>query len=111
MEPRVTDLTCPDCRGTIWEVPRGRASEYRCRVGHTYSARSMLVEHFAAQEKVIWQATVALEEGAVLATRLAEQLEPEIRDHLLKEARQGQEHAVILRRILTERSTFSLDLS
>jgi two-component system, chemotaxis family, protein-glutamate methylesterase/glutaminase len=30
-EPKLTDLTCPDCRGTIWEVRRGRHAEYRCR--------------------------------------------------------------------------------
>src|SRR5262249_53965069 len=42
MEPKLTDLTCPDCRGTIWEVPRGNGNEFRCRVGHAYSPKSML---------------------------------------------------------------------
>jgi len=110
-EPRVMSVTCPDCRGTIWEVPRGRFAEYRCRVGHTYSARSMLVEHFAAQEKVLWQSIVALEEGAELSTRLADQLEPQLRERLLIEARQDQEHAARLRALLEDRATFSLDHS
>lgn len=109
MEPRVTSFTCPDCRGTIWEVPRGPFSEYRCRIGHSYSPRSMLVEHFAAQEKVLWQSVVALEEGAELSTRLADQLQPELRERLLMEARQGQEYAAKLRDLLSHRATFSLD--
>ena len=33
MEPKLTDLTCPDCRGTIWEAPHGSSKEYRCLSG------------------------------------------------------------------------------
>jgi len=33
MEPKLTDLTCPDCRGTIWEAPLGSSKEYRCLSG------------------------------------------------------------------------------
>lgn len=109
MKPEVTDITCPDCRGTIWEVRRGPFSEYRCRIGHTYSPRSMLVEHFAAQEKVIWQSIVALEEGSDLSARIADQLGPELRERLFKEAQQSRDQASKLRALLAERTTFSLD--
>jgi two-component system chemotaxis response regulator CheB len=109
MNPRLTDLTCPECRGTIWEVPRGPLSEYRCRVGHTYSARSMLMEHYTTQEKTLWQAIVALEEGASLAQRLAPELQPEIRVRLLQEARRGTEQAATLRNLIDARATFNLE--
>jgi two-component system, chemotaxis family, protein-glutamate methylesterase/glutaminase len=112
-EPQLTDLTCPDCRGTIWEVALGSGNstrkEYRCRVGHTFSPKSMLSEHFAAQEKALYAAVVALEEGASLATRLAGQFEPAIGDRLRQEARQREMQAETLRRILKERLAFSLD--
>ena len=109
LQPNLTDLTCPDCRGTIWEVPKGRFKEYRCRVGHTYSPKSMLAEHFAAQEKAIYAAIVALEEGASLATRLSEQVEPEMSERLRKEAREREAQAAQMREMLKQRMSFSLD--
>lgn len=109
MQPQLTDLTCPDCRGTIWEVTRGRSKEYRCRVGHTFSPKTMLTEHFAAQEKALYTAIVALEEGASLANRLVNQVDDTLRERLQNEAREREAQAEILRKILRERASFSLD--
>jgi two-component system chemotaxis response regulator CheB len=109
MEPTLSDVTCPDCRGTIWEVPKGSFKEFRCRVGHTFSSRSMLIEHFVAEEKALWQAIVALEEGAALAHRLCDELEPDMRTRLIEEARRGAAQANTLRQLLEQRATFSLD--
>jgi two-component system chemotaxis response regulator CheB len=109
MEPKLTDLTCPDCRGTIWEVPRGNSTEYRCRTGHVYSPKSMLAEHFATQEKALYSAIVALEEGASLATRLADQFEGVTCQRLLDEARERTEQAEVIRKLLRERQSFTLD--
>lgn len=109
MQPKVVDLTCPECRGTIWEVPKGPSIQYRCRVGHSYSPRSMLAEHSAAQEKALWAAVVALEEGAVLATKLARQLEPHLREQLLHESRQKQQQAAAIRKVIQEQPVFSRD--
>jgi two-component system, chemotaxis family, protein-glutamate methylesterase/glutaminase len=109
LQPKLTDLTCPDCRGTIWEVPKGPFKEYRCRVGHTYSPKSMLAEHLAAQEKAIYAAVVALEEGASLAARLAGQVEPALSERLQKESRERQLQAAAVRDMLRERTGFSLE--
>jgi len=109
MQPKLTDLTCPDCRGTIWEVPNGGGTEFRCRVGHAYSARSMFAEHFATQERALYSAIVALEEGASLANRLADQFDAETATRLHAEARERESQAKAVLRILTERRAFSLD--
>ncbi len=109
VEPRITDLTCPDCRGTIWELSRNNGKEYRCRVGHAFSSKSMLSEHSAAQEKALYGAVVALEEGASLASRLADQFDPPLSERLRAEARERQLQAEAISNILKERSTFSLD--
>jgi two-component system, chemotaxis family, protein-glutamate methylesterase/glutaminase len=108
-EPKLTEFTCPDCRGTIWEVKRGGHREYRCRIGHSFSTRTMLAEHFEVQERTMWQAVVALEEGAVLASRLAGDLEPNLREELLNEAQLGREQASAIRGMLNKRMTFGLD--
>jgi two-component system chemotaxis response regulator CheB len=109
MEPTLTDLTCPDCRGTIWEVQRGNGVEYRCRVGHTYSPKSMLAEHFSAQEKALYAAIVALQEGASLATRLADKFDPMLGERLLEEAREREAQAEVVRKVLRDRQSFSLE--
>jgi two-component system chemotaxis response regulator CheB len=105
----LTDLTCPECRGTIWEVRRGRAADYRCRVGHTYSAKSMLAEHYAAQEKTLYAAVVALEEGASLARRLAGQFDGEFAERLRQEVKDREAQAETIRRLLTAWSPAGLD--
>jgi two-component system chemotaxis response regulator CheB len=109
MEPKLTDLTCPDCRGTIWEVARGNGKEYRCRVGHTFSPKSMLSEHFAVQEKALYSALVALEEGASLAQTLSDNSAGETRERLMQEARHRESEADVLRNLLSNRFSFSLD--
>ncbi|MBV8906787.1 MAG: chemotaxis protein CheB [Acidobacteriia bacterium] len=109
MEPRLTDLTCPDCRGTIWEVPRGTSSEYRCRVGHTYSPKTMLAEHFSTQEKALYSAVVAMEEGASLAKRLVDKFDPQFREQLLEEARSREKEAETLKELLESRRSFSIE--
>ncbi len=109
VQPKVVDLTCPECRGTIWEVSQGRTTAYRCRVGHSFSPRTMLAEHSAAQEKALWAAIVALEEGAVLVNKLAAGAEPDLQAELAEESRQKQEQAHAIRRMLEDRKSFSLD--
>jgi two-component system, chemotaxis family, protein-glutamate methylesterase/glutaminase len=109
MEPKLTDLTCPDCRGTIWEVQRGNGSEYRCRVGHSYSPKTMLAEHFSTQEKALYSAIVALEEGASLANRLVDKFEPRFEEQLREEAHCREKEAEILRKLLAERRSFSIE--
>ena len=69
----------------------------------------MLAEHYATQEKAIYSAIVALEEGASLATRLADQFSPEICQRLLEEARDHNDQAELLRKALRDRRPFSLE--
>ena len=109
MHPKITDLTCPDCSGTIWEVDQGGGKEYRCRVGHSFSPRGMLAEHFARQEKTLYEALVSLEEGASLASRVAGQFDPETGARLREEIRQLQVQAETVRAVLIQRRSFELD--
>jgi hypothetical protein len=69
----------------------------------------MLSEQFAAQEKALYSAIVALEEGASLSARLADQFEAPLDERLREEARERQAQAEMLRNILKKRSSFSLD--
>lgn len=64
--------TCPECHGTLWEMQNDRLLRFRCRVGHAYSAESLLVDHDESLEAALWAALRALEESASLSRRLAE---------------------------------------
>jgi two-component system, chemotaxis family, protein-glutamate methylesterase/glutaminase len=67
-EPAV--YACPECHGTLWEVHDGDLMRYRCRVGHAYTAESLLAEQSHGLEAALWAALRALEEKASLASRL-----------------------------------------
>lgn len=65
-----TELTCPECRGPISETGQG-IKEYRCRVGHRYSPETYAAAEKETQERTLWAAVVALEEGAEVSRDLA----------------------------------------
>jgi two-component system, chemotaxis family, protein-glutamate methylesterase/glutaminase len=95
---QVSDITCPECRGTLWEERRGSLIDYTCRVGHAYSMLGMADHHKDAQEKALWAAAVALEEGASIDERLAPQLGPWYKEQAKK--KRGQ--ADILKNMLNQ---------
>jgi two-component system chemotaxis response regulator CheB len=68
-----TEFTCPECGGTLWEIPVAgeRLIRLRCRVGHAYSLDSLMQEQLGSLEAALWAAVVALEERRDLAERLA----------------------------------------
>jgi len=64
-------FTCPECHGGLWEIDDEALPRYRCRVGHGFSAESLLVRQQADLEAALWTAYRALEERAALLRRLA----------------------------------------
>jgi two-component system chemotaxis response regulator CheB len=73
MDEHRSGLTCPECRGPLTEFQRFKIKEYRCRVGHTYSALSLAHEHEETLERKLWEAVVALEESADIVEHMARQ--------------------------------------
>ncbi|HKU51346.1 MAG TPA: chemotaxis protein CheB [Nitrospira sp.] len=67
-----TRLTCPECRGPISESGQSTVKEYRCRVGHRYSADTYVEAHSETRERTLWAAILALEEAADVMKTLAE---------------------------------------
>jgi two-component system chemotaxis response regulator CheB len=65
--------TCPECHGSLWELHDGELLRFRCRVGHAYTAESLLAGQASALEAALWAALRALEEKASLASRLVKQ--------------------------------------
>jgi two-component system chemotaxis response regulator CheB len=63
---------CPECGGVLWELEDEQIVRFRCRVGHAYSAESLLESQTEGLEAALWSALRALEEKASLTRRLVE---------------------------------------
>ena len=64
-------FTCPECAGPLWEIQDQEVLRFRCRVGHAYTAESMLAGKSEALEGAMWSALNTLEEGTQMSRRLA----------------------------------------
>jgi two-component system chemotaxis response regulator CheB len=103
------EATCPECRGPLSEIRiENENPEYRCLVGHRYSARSLLEEHAEAQERVLWSAVVALEESTSLVNAVGAQFAPEVADRLRKQAALKHQQAAEIRRVLEGLERFAI---
>jgi two-component system chemotaxis response regulator CheB len=96
-------LTCPECGGAIWELAHGKRLQFRCHVGHAYTADGMIDEQSKALEAALWTALRALEESAALRRRVAQRLSaapPTMVREYERRAREAEEKADIIRNVL-----------
>jgi two-component system chemotaxis response regulator CheB len=102
-----SDLTCPDCGGTLFETPGKGPDHFRCRTGHAYSPQSLLAKQSEALEGTLWAAMRALEERAALARRLEKRAHKNgnelFRKRYENQARLAEAHVEQLRRILADK--------
>jgi two-component system chemotaxis response regulator CheB len=72
---RSSGFTCPECHGGLWELEDDDLPRYRCRIGHGFSAETLLASQGSGVEAALWTAYRALEERAALCRRLADRAE------------------------------------
>jgi two-component system chemotaxis response regulator CheB len=63
--------SCPDCNGSLIDVSE---SNYRCHVGHAWTADALLEARDGEVEGALWVAMRSLREKAKLSRRLADQV-------------------------------------
>jgi two-component system chemotaxis response regulator CheB len=98
----LSQFTCPDCHGTLW-VRDGEMAEFRCRIGHRYSAESVVESLDDSVERAQWAAVRALEEKAELNTRLANRAKSheKLKARYRESARDAAQQARVLRDLLS----------
>lgn len=102
----LTPFTCPDCGGSLWLHDDHGVRRYRCRVGHAFSAESLLLGKREALEAALWAAVVALRERSDLCRRIVKRLEATGRQAQLDRYRRDiaatEERAEMLRGLIDE---------
>ena len=83
--------TCPDCNGSL--VALGENS-YRCRVGHAWTAESLLEARDDEIEGALWVALRSLQEKANLSRKMAESLSPGMISQRYQQRAEEAEHAM-----------------
>ena len=70
-------VTCPDCGGALRRLQLGRLTQFRCHIGHVYTAEIMLAAQFLATEQSLGAAMRSLRERAELCRHMAQKTELE----------------------------------
>ena len=99
---RLTAFTCPECKGTLWEVEEGGLVKLRCRVGHAYTEDGYSREKAVRVEAALWTALTALVERAEFLRRLSDRFRRS--GHELSAKRYEEEAVGLLRHAETLRA-------
>jgi two-component system chemotaxis response regulator CheB len=97
-------MACPECHGVLWEAKEDELVQFRCRVGHAYSAEALLVHQSEQLEAALWTALRALDDHSALARRLAGRADS--RGHrysassFTEQAMDAEHHASVIRTVL-----------
>ena len=105
----LSHFTCPECSGPLYEIETNDLIRFRCRVGHAYTAESMLDGKTEELEQALYVALNTLEENALMADTLAARSRQQGHGHAAarfeERAREARQQAVVIRRVLTEGSS------
>ncbi len=97
-------IACPDCHGTLWEINNNEVLRFRCRVGHSYTAQNLLIEHSESLESALYAALRILEESASINWRLAERAKEDNNllsaSGFMEKAVETEQQAAFIKRVL-----------
>jgi two-component system chemotaxis response regulator CheB len=97
-------VTCPECGGPLWGLHTDRIQRYRCRLGHAFTAESLLTGQSAVIETALWTAVRTMEERARILTLLVHEKEGQKRNRIAEryaaEAAELKTHAQHIRQLL-----------
>jgi two-component system chemotaxis response regulator CheB len=97
-------FSCPECGGVVWEIQDGTLVRFRCRVGHAFTAETILAQQEEALEEALWTALKTLEESASLTQRMLQQAQQRgqswLAHHLADKMQRTEQHIRTLMTVL-----------
>ncbi len=102
-----SDLTCPECGGSLREKKIDTVVHFRCHTGHAYSPETLLAKQSDVVDAAIWAAVRALQENAAMARRMEKRLHQAgsasgMESRYGRRAEEAERHAEVLRQVLLE---------
>src|SRR5215831_19623704 len=64
-------MTCPECGGPLWQLRDKKQRRYRCRLGHAFTAESLLEGQLEMIEYALWAAVRTMEDRVGILMTLA----------------------------------------
>ena len=109
-EPELSTHICPECNGPMWLVETGKLLHFHCRIGHSFSGQSLLVEKTMALESALWSAVNALKDKADISIKLAKRMRKETAagltaDYFHNQATNSQFHAKVISDIILKETS------
>ena len=99
-------FSCPACGGPTSELSGGRPHRYRCRIGHTYTVKTLLADQDEAVEHALEVALRTLEERSRMLARMGRDEREGKRNRSAEQfeerAEETKEQAESIRRLLQE---------
>ncbi len=103
---------CPECGGVLTERFEAGITQWECRVGHRYSANSLVDAQGNGVEAALWAAIRVLEDRRMLLERMADQLadreQPRSARSFQRRARDAQAQAELVRDALARAAETTL---
>lgn len=102
----LSQFTCPDCTGPLYEIQDGNMLRYRCRVGHAFTAENVLDDKAEVLEHALYTALNTLEESASMSRSLAGRAREHGQNHAAarfeERARKAGKQVDLIRRVLSD---------
>lgn len=99
----LSPFTCAECGGPLWRQD-GQLLRFRCLIGHSYTARSLLEASGQHVDATLWAAVRQFEQRANLQRAMAHEEGIQGREkmaaHYTERAAEMEAHATVLRRLL-----------
>jgi two-component system chemotaxis response regulator CheB len=93
---------CPECGGPMWKLDTGPMDRFRCHIGHSHTARSLLEAKDEQVNQALWVALRALEERIRILEKLDRKRGGSMGhfDSMAKRLSETRRHADVLRRLI-----------
>jgi two-component system chemotaxis response regulator CheB len=91
----------------LWELQNDKLVRYRCRIGHAFTAETLIAEQSEVTENALWVAVRTMEERVHVLLSLARWRReigyPKLAERCEAQAAQIKEHAQQIRKALLEK--------